>query len=152
MERKSKSVKTVKLKNNWKSKTIEALEKDYWGEPDYDSHLVTTCYKLRKKLLKDFDTEDLRIMIGQNIGLLYLITLALEVLDDNILADGDFYKGDLLKAVLTSKPEFWKKDVESWKRMCKIYERDKKLLDEDDTTKTIREGWYEAYAEFKKIN
>ncbi len=74
----------------------------------------------------------------------------MEVLDDNILADGNFYEGDLLKAVLTSKPEFWKNDVENWKRMCEIYERDKKLLDEDNTTKTIREGWYEAYAEFKK--
>jgi len=145
-------MKTVKLENNWKSKTIEALEKDYWGEPEYSSYLVTTCYKLRKKPLKDFNTEDLRIMIGQNIGLLYLIPLALEVLDDNILADGDFYEGDLLKVVLTSKPGFWKNDVEKWKRMCEIYERDKKLLDEDDTTKTIRDGWYEAYSEFKKIN
>lgn len=152
MARKKKSGKLPKLEHNWKSKTIEALEKDYWGEPEYDSYLVTTCHKLRKKQLKDFETEDLRIMIGQNIGLLYLIPLALEVLERDILAEGDFYKGDLLKVVMTSTPEFWKNDAQKWKQMCELFERNKALLDNCDTTKTIKNGWFEAYSAFEKIN
>ncbi len=32
---------------------------------------VITCHKLRKKQLNNFDIEDLRIMIGQNIGLIF---------------------------------------------------------------------------------
>jgi hypothetical protein len=59
---KDKSVKT-KFENNWLSKTLENLEKGYWGEPEEKSYLVTTCHKLRKKQLKDFETEDLRIMM-----------------------------------------------------------------------------------------
>ena len=43
-----------------RSKTIEQLEQQYWGEPSYSSYLVRTCYALRSKPL-----EDLRIMIGQ---------------------------------------------------------------------------------------
>ena len=54
--------------------TIEKLESDYRGDSDeYYSGLVKTCHTLRKKPLKDFTVEDLRIMIGQNIGLKYLI-------------------------------------------------------------------------------
>lgn len=46
-------------------------------------------------------------MIGQDIGLDYLIPLALETLEDNILSEGDFYPGDLFNAVLRVNKDFW---------------------------------------------
>jgi hypothetical protein len=46
-------------------------------------------------------------MIGQEIGLPYLILLALEKLEENILAEGDYYPGDLLKSVAKVNPKFW---------------------------------------------
>lgn len=65
----------MKFENNWKSKSLENLEKDIWSplHKDENSYLIQTCHKLRKKQLKDFEIEDLRIMIGQNIGLNFLI-------------------------------------------------------------------------------
>lgn len=89
-------------------KTLEQLEKDIWPEPDYPSHLVTTCHRLRKVPIRDFTPEDFRIMIGQQIGLTYLLPPAIELLKAEPLAAGDFYPGDLLIAVLrvpTSKLE-----------------------------------------------
>lgn len=56
------------------SQSIEQLEADSWEKPEYDSHLDLRCHELRKKALRDFSAEDLRIMIGQNIGLKYLMT------------------------------------------------------------------------------
>jgi hypothetical protein len=100
----------MKLENNWRQKSLENLEKSNWGEQDFDSHLVTTCHKLRRKPLDEFLIEDLRIMIGQNIGLKFLIPLALEQLNKNILTEGDYYEGDLLQAVLNSEAEFWQKN------------------------------------------
>lgn len=97
----------MKLENNWRQKSLENLEKSNWGYSDFDSHLVATCHKLRRKPLDEFTIEDLRIMIGQNIGLKFLIPLALEELYKNILAEGDLYEGDLLQAVLNSETEFW---------------------------------------------
>ncbi len=85
------------------NKTIEQLEKRYIKTQNNESFLISECYKLVKKPLKDFEIEDLRIMIGQSIGLKYLIPIAIKVLDHNILAEGDFYEGDLLKSVLTSE-------------------------------------------------
>ena len=48
----------MKLGNNWRQKTLENLEKDYWGNPSYDSHLVKRCHELRKIPLDSFTTED----------------------------------------------------------------------------------------------
>jgi len=40
----------------------------------------------RKKVLNDFTVEDLGIMTGQNIGLDYLVPLAIGVLSDDLFA------------------------------------------------------------------
>ncbi len=120
----------LKYENNWKSKTLENLEKDSWDEPTYNTNLIKTCHQLRKKPLNDFETEDLRIMIGQNIGLKYLIPLAFETLKDNIFAEGDFYEGDLLKSVLTSDKEFWKKENELLMELDKLISDNKPSLQE----------------------
>ena len=104
----------MKLENNWRQKTLGNLEKDFWGKPGYDSHLVTRCHELRKLPLDNFTTEDLRIMIGQEIGLDYLIRLALEVLTIDLFAEVDFFEGDLLKNVLAVKTEFWNNNKNYW--------------------------------------
>jgi len=103
-------------------KTLEELEGEEWDEPVFDSHLVTTCHKLRKEPISSFTVEDLRIMIGQNIGLDYLIPIALETLEDNIYAEGDFYCGDLLNAVLKANKEFWNSNSEYKNDLINILE------------------------------
>jgi hypothetical protein len=70
-------------------------------------HLIVTCYQLRKKPIEDFTTEDLRIMIGQNIGLQFLMPKAVTVLEDNPLAEGDLYPGDLLTSVTAVEASFF---------------------------------------------
>ena len=89
------------------SRTLDELDPPAWGEPTFDSHLVKTCHALRRKPLREFSIEDLRIMIGQRIGLRWLIPLALEALEAAPLAEGDFYLGDLLAAVLKVGPDLW---------------------------------------------
>ncbi len=79
--------------------SLEQIENDYWSEPEYNSYLVTTCHKLRKKRLYEFEVEDLRIMLGQDIGTKYLLPIAIEKLKQNPFAAGDFYDGDLLCSV-----------------------------------------------------
>ncbi|WP_321285372.1 contact-dependent growth inhibition system immunity protein [uncultured Sunxiuqinia sp.] len=90
----------TKLENNWRQKTLTNLEKDDWQHFDSDSRLIKRTKELRKVPLNKFTTEDLRIMIGQQFSLDYLITLAIETLSVNIFAEGDFYEGDLLKCTL----------------------------------------------------
>jgi hypothetical protein len=87
--------------------TLEELEKEYWDVPGYDSYLVARTHALRKKPLKSYTTQDLRIMIGQQFSLSYLVPLALNVLKQDLFAEGDFYEGDLLQAVLNIDAAYW---------------------------------------------
>jgi CDI immunity proteins len=118
----------MKLENNWRQKTIENLEKNNWGEPTYGSYLVTRCHELRKMPLENFTTEDLRIMIGQQIGLDFLIPLAIETLTKDLFAEGDFFEGDLLKNVLTIDIVFWHQNEKYWNEINELIKDRKQEL------------------------
>jgi CDI immunity proteins len=90
-----------------RSKCLEELDGNRWGEPSFSSHVVTEIYRLRRVPLNAFTTENLRIMIGQQQDLQYMLPLAIEKLEADPWISGDFFKGDLLKAVLSVKPAFW---------------------------------------------
>lgn len=108
------------MKNHDLSKSIEELEGEFWPPANYPSYLVTKCHELRKKPLKDFSAEDLRLMIGQNRGLKFLIPLAIDALEKDPFFSGDYYNGDLLCAVLSVKKEFWIEDMQQYYRLLEI--------------------------------
>lgn len=97
--------------------TLEQLEHDRWGEPNFDSFLVKRTHALRKIPLNKFTIEDLRLMIGQSFSLDYLMPLALDVLMENVMAEGDYYPGDLLQSVLKASAQFWQHNGELWRRL-----------------------------------
>ena len=107
----------MKLENNWRQKSLENLEKRKIGEPDTESNLVNKVLMLRKIPLNQFSVENLRLMIGQKEGLIYLVPLALDILKDDLLAEGDFYPGDLLQNVLKVPAMFWKENKELWENV-----------------------------------
>ena len=112
----------MKLETNWQQKSLESLEKKIWPVlgSDEGSNLIKTCNSLRKKQLQEFTTEDLRIMIGQEIGLYFLIPLAIETLTDNLFAEGDYYEGDLLKSVLDVDTKFWDDNKDYWQQLNEL--------------------------------
>lgn len=112
----------MKLENNWRQKSLESLEKKTWPalSSDEGSYLIRTCNLLRKKKLQDFTTEDLRIMIGQEIGLYFLMPLAIETLTDNLFAEGDYYEGDLLKSVIDVDTKFWDDNKDYWQQLNEL--------------------------------
>jgi hypothetical protein len=103
--------------------SIEELENDPWPQPNFDSHLVLECHRLRKLQLRLFTVENFRIMLGQDIGSRYLVPIALERLEANPLVAGDFYPGDLLCAVLSLPREFWSANPELRTRVAAVAAR-----------------------------
>jgi hypothetical protein len=103
-----------------RSATIESLEGDVWGAPEYGSKLVTECHRLRTVPLGKFTVENLRIMIGQRIGLPYLVPLALERLEQDPWAAGDYHDGDLLLSVLRVPAAFWGSHADLLTRLTDI--------------------------------
>lgn len=119
--------------NTYKEKTInQLLDKPIPRPPDFESHLVKRCFDLANKKLAFFSPEDLRIMIGQNIGLDYLIPLALEVLNEEPFIEADFYEGDLLLNVLKVNKDFWENNSELKKYITSIFEESVVNFDELD--------------------
>ncbi len=98
------------------SKSIEQLEKDVWKEPaEFPTDLVKNCYRYRKIGITKLTNEQIRLLISQQIGTKYLIGIALQKLEQNILTECDFYKGDLLVAVTNLPTEFWNENqTEFW--------------------------------------
>jgi hypothetical protein len=80
--------------------TLEDLDGEDWGEPTYPSHLVTRCHELRRKDIDAFSVEDFRILVGQGFGIAHLLPRVLRILELDPFAEGDFYPGDLLSALV----------------------------------------------------
>jgi hypothetical protein len=106
-----------------KRKTLQDLDGESWGEVTFPSHVVKECHRLHQTLLCDFRVEDLRLMIGQQIGTPYLLPLAIEQLRINPLAEGDFFPGDLLLSVLRIDRAFWQQYPAWWREVHGILEQ-----------------------------
>ncbi|RKR81542.1 hypothetical protein BDD43_1689 [Mucilaginibacter gracilis] len=92
-----------------------------WGNSiEASTSLIKRCIDLSRIPISDFSVEDLRLMIGQQEGLRYLIPVAIEILSYDLFAEGDFYPGDLLNSVLDVDFEFWKKNKVLWQQVNQL--------------------------------
>ncbi len=71
-------------------------------------------------------------MIHQEIGLPYLLILATELLTNNLYAEGIYYGGDILAAVLKVKSEHWKGNEEHWTFINRL------IVDHEDELRAFR--------------
>ncbi len=77
-------------------------------ETRFSSNLVGKCCSIyNSKILREYTNEDLRLLIGQNIGLEVLVPFALDILEENIFSEGNLYPGDLLNAVVSIYNQYW---------------------------------------------
>jgi len=135
-----------------RSRSLQQLDGQDRGEPTYRSHLVRECRRLRRVPLRDFTAEDLRIAIGQNVGLEYLVPLALERLDDDPFTPGAYYPCDLLVSVLRSDMKFWQRHAKLRERLVTIAERAIGLFPTkpDIASELVTKAVIRAYSEFVK--
>lgn len=99
------------------NKSIEDLENDYWGDPTYDSYVVTTCHRARQKPIKLLSNEEIRCLIGQKIGLIYLLPIAVDILKSDPLIDVTYFEGDLLLALLRLELSDWENNLNELKEL-----------------------------------
>lgn len=105
-----------------REKTLDELEGVTWGPPTSSSNLVQTCHRLRTKPVGAYDAEDLRVMIGQNIGLPWLLPLAIDRLEEDPWTSGHLYPGDLL--AMAARAKFgWTARVDLRDRLRVVIER-----------------------------
>ena len=132
-----------------RNKTLQELEGQDWGEPTFLSHLVRTCHALHRKPLRDFTVEDLRIMIGQNFSLNFLIPLGIEQLQRDPLVAGDYYPGDLLAAVLLVESGFWQVQPHLRRAVQEIVDQLTPFPDYLYVSRSLRKSLHQALLPFQ---
>ena len=135
-----------------RSKTLQELEGDDWGKPEFQSHVVTNAHRLHRVPVREFTLEDLRLLISQQIGLQYLIPIALERLHGDPFVEGDCYPGDLLAAVLRADSRFWIASPELRAEAARIAQHALSLLPSLETTdrQTAQESLTDAHDIFQR--
>lgn len=102
-------------------RSLEYLEGHSLGDAsNAPTTLARRCIELSKLPLKTFTVEDLRLMIGQQIGLPYLIPLAIEQLKQDLFVEASYFPGDLLQNVLNVDTSFWHNNKELWKQLNEL--------------------------------
>ncbi|MGW7426899.1 contact-dependent growth inhibition system immunity protein [Streptomyces sp. NPDC054813] len=90
-----------------RAKSLEQLDGERWGDPPADTtSLVRTVHEWRRRPVGTLEPHELGRLIGQDVGLPWLLPLAVEILRDKAAAGG-FIDGDLLYAVVTRSPVVW---------------------------------------------
>ena len=90
----------------FKSNSLQDLEGPFKHNDD-PSFLASECRRLYALPITKLTTEELRLLIGQLIGLEHLVPVALDVLEKDPLVGGKLYSGDLLQSVASAPEEFW---------------------------------------------
>jgi hypothetical protein len=89
-------------------RTLEELEGVDWGAPaSAPTSMLARCRALRRVPLSMLSPGDLRLLLGQRIGLEYLVPKALELVAERPLQEADYYPGDLLSVLLRIDKAFW---------------------------------------------
>ncbi|WP_284198158.1 contact-dependent growth inhibition system immunity protein [Chitinimonas prasina] len=123
------------------SKSIEQLESAVWEYNPYPSNVVQREQRLRKLALESLSIDDLRFLIGQEIGLPYVLPLAFEHLAENPAAGGQMYPGDLLDSVLSVRAAFWEEQADLDRELIDLIPSVESLLEllRDEILPALRE-------------
>jgi hypothetical protein len=115
-----------------KSRSLEEIENDYWGDPSADAtRLISTAHALHRQPVGALSVEGLRLLISQKVGLDTLVPLAIEAIERDPLAEGDFYPGDLLDALMRQVPDsYWQAHDDQRARVRTVAE----ALDPEETS------------------
>lgn len=88
--------------------SLEQLENDIWPEPDVHTTLIDTCHRLRRIPIDALSAGDVRMLLGQRIGVRHLVPVAIQLLNADPMLEATFYPGDLLTAVLRADANYYR--------------------------------------------
>ena len=131
--------------------SLTELEERDWGPPTYSSSLVQSVHQLRYVPLKDLAAGDLRLLIGQQISLPYLVPRAVDILQTDPFVEGTFFPGDLLKAVLEISTDFWSNYADLFQRTLQIARMSVDRNESSELLKDVRQSIHDFIAKASAI-
>lgn len=142
---------------NWENnndileKSINDLDGKCMSEKsEFNSFTVDRTFELMDKRIRLLQPEDIRLLIGQNIGLKYLVPIAIEILTNNPLIDAEYFEGDLLLRLLSIDENFWKNYPDLKLKFLEIFNNDS--IDYDSLSEETKNEILQLYNEFDNVS
>ena len=112
----------LKEDRNFFSQTLSDLLHCEWRDeiPYDDSSVVQHMYYLFHTPARRWTVEDYRYLVEQETALDIILPKVFEILQFDIKADGGFYEGDLLNAVLQINADFWEQHKDLYNTACML--------------------------------
>ena len=93
-------------------RSLDDIESADWGDAPSDaSTMVARIHELRRIPIGRLSADDVRLLIGQKVGVHALLPIAVEHLSREPLLAATFYPGDLLRAVLRIPKAYWEQEA-----------------------------------------
>ncbi|EFL06945.1 MULTISPECIES: contact-dependent growth inhibition system immunity protein [Actinomycetes] len=103
------------------AQSLQQIENSDWGDPPADAtRLIATVHRLRRKPIGLLTAEDLRLLLGQHVGVPFLVPRALAMLEQDPLCEGDLYPGDLLASTLRVPVSHWRANHDHLDRLERV--------------------------------
>lgn len=95
-----------------------------------EAGFIQKIHAIRNKCLRDFTADEVRVCLVQDVGTVYLLPKALNLLESNPWIDTEHYDGDLLNACIDIAAECWDLVKDARERMRAILTTAKRQADE----------------------
>lgn len=121
------------------TKSIEQLQSNNRIGMGSPSGIAARCSQFTRVPVKDLSAEQVRLLLSQDVGTVFLLDKTLQFLEVDILTDGDFYPGDLLSAVLNIKRVYWENQPELAMRLYMLLTQKRSAIEDAGHKRLCRE-------------
>ena len=118
---------------------------------NFNSHLVMRIEQVIDKKISDLTESDIRLLVNQSFGLEYVIPLAINLLEEDLFLESDFYEGDLLLNLISIDNTYWKKHRDQWEKLHKTLTNQFNNIHQIIFDDSIKTDLIEKHDNFMKI-
>ncbi len=132
------------------TRTLEQLENDVWSKTDIHTSLIDTCHRLRRVPVDSLRPADIRLLLGQRIGVRHLVPRAIDLLKTDPMLDASFFPGDLLTAVLRADENRFRGFPDIRGQLVAIASRARQVVSESDEKPVSHKDLTELLLEYER--
>ncbi|WP_255724187.1 contact-dependent growth inhibition system immunity protein [Terrimonas ginsenosidimutans] len=133
------------------NKSIDQLQSIHIST-DAPAGITSRCLQCMRIPIKDLSKEQVRLLLSQDIGTIFLLDKTIQILEEDILADGDFYPGDLLSALLNVSEVYWKSNSDLAGRLYSLLNQQRSLIQKAGHKRLDREVAQFMAGQFSAVN
>jgi hypothetical protein len=134
------------------TKSIDQLQFTSQRDQASPAGIASRCHQYMEVPIKDLSKEQVRLLLSHDVGTIFLLDKTIRILEEDILADGDFYPGDLLSALLNVNKVYWKNSPELAGRLYSLLSKQRPIIQKAGHKRLDREVAQFIAGQFSPVN